>query len=345
MEIEMKMPDLGTTEDEITLIGWLVDVGRPVRRGEPLLEVETDKAAMEVESFATGLLKEIRAEPGDEVAAGQVIAIIEAEGAAAAPAPAPAVAKDKPAAPAAGPQTAAAPKKGGGMFARNRQAAEQAGGEQLSPVQRTVARRMQQSKQAIPHFYLQAFADAEAMIAYRKAAAPKKIAWDAFFVRAAALALKRFERMGFRFEEGKLVSRQTDAIGVAIDLDGDLYVTAIAGAASKTLADISDEIRTAADRLRAGDPKAKALRPANITITNLGACNVETFTAIINPPESAVLAIGKVAPAPVVVDGQIVARNRAVLTLSVDHRVVSGKYAAEFLDAIVDELQTTGERL
>ena len=109
------------------------------------------------------------------------------------------------------------------------------------------------------------------------------------------------------------------------------------------MADISDEIRTAVDRLRAGDPKAKALRPANITITNLGASNVDTFTAIINPPESAILAIGRIGPAAVVVDGQIVARNRAVLTLSVDHRVVSGKYAAEFLGAIIDELQTPGE--
>ena len=331
----MKMPDLGTTEDEITLTGWLVAVGQPVRRGEPLLEVETDKAAMEVESFATGVLKEVRAEAGDEVAAGQVIAIIEAEGAAGAAAPA---AEAPPAQPAGAP----APKKAGGMFARNRQAAARAGdqpqGPPLSAAQRTVARRMVRSKQTVPHFYLQASADAEAMIARRRAA-PKKIVWDAFFVRAAAKALQRFERMRCRFEAGGLVPQETDAVGVAVDVDGDLFVVPVGGAASKEPERISDEITAAVERLRGGDFEARAVGPTNITITNLGVANVESFAAIINPPESAILAVGRIAPAAVVEDGQIVARNRVSLTLSVDHRVAGGRYAADFLGAIIEQLQ------
>jgi pyruvate/2-oxoglutarate dehydrogenase complex dihydrolipoamide acyltransferase (E2) component len=80
MKIEMKMPDLATTESEIKVTQWLVEIGQPIKRGEPLLEVETDKAAVEVESYVTGILKEILAEPEDEVDAGAVIAIIEIEG-------------------------------------------------------------------------------------------------------------------------------------------------------------------------------------------------------------------------------------------------------------------------
>jgi pyruvate dehydrogenase E2 component (dihydrolipoamide acetyltransferase) len=77
MEFELKMPDLATTKAEIEVKAWLVEVGQPVRRGQPLLEVETDKAVMEVESVVTGILKTVYAQPGDEIAAGQVIAIIE----------------------------------------------------------------------------------------------------------------------------------------------------------------------------------------------------------------------------------------------------------------------------
>ncbi len=81
MDVEVKMPDLSTTDAEVQIVKWLVDVGQPVRRGDPLLEVETDKATVEVESFVTGVLKEVRAQPGDEVETGQVIAIVETEGA------------------------------------------------------------------------------------------------------------------------------------------------------------------------------------------------------------------------------------------------------------------------
>ena len=81
MDVEMKMPDLSTTEAEVQIVKWLVDVGQPVKRGEPLLEVETDKATVEVESFVTGVLKKVCAQIGDEVETGQVIAIVETEGA------------------------------------------------------------------------------------------------------------------------------------------------------------------------------------------------------------------------------------------------------------------------
>lgn len=340
MKIEMKMPDLATTESEIKITQWLVEVGQPIKRGEPLLEVETDKAAVEVESFATGVLTEILAEPEDEVDAGAVIAIIEIEGSSPLPE---AAEQEEPAAKQERPAPAAPRKKGESMFARNRRAAQQAPGRkqeiELNVAQRTTAKRMLRSKQTVPHFYLETSANAERMVA-RRSSASTRIVWDAFFVSAAAKALERFERMCYSFENEKLASRGTDAVGVAVDLAGELFVIPIGGAAAKSPEQISDEITATVERLRAGDTKAMEIRPANITVTNLGVANIERFVAIVNPPESAVLAIGRIAPVPAVSDGQIIAQNRVSLTLSVDHRVTGGRYAADFLDAIVKELES-----
>jgi pyruvate dehydrogenase E2 component (dihydrolipoamide acetyltransferase) len=342
MEFELKMPDLATTGSAIRVVRWLVEVGQPVRRGQPLLEVETDKAAMEVESVASGRLRAVRVQPEDAVTAGQTIATITTEESVAAPPVA------SPASPPPAPTVppAAGPPKAGGMFARNRETAQRAAVKQppalpLSLTQRTVAQRMQESKQTVPHFYLQTSVNAEPLLARRKAAAPAKVAWDAFFVQAVGKSLRKFDRMNCRFEADHLAPSGTDAVGVAVDHAGDLYVLAVPDPAAKTLQQISDEIRSFVERLRAGDPEARRRHPAAITITNLGAANVEAFTAIINPPESSILAVGKIAPAAVVRDGKVVPQHRVSLTLSVDHRVVNGRYAADFLTAIAQELEAT----
>ena len=318
----MKMPDLAATDSAIKLIRWLVVPGQAVKRGQPVLVIETDKATMEVESIATGLLKEVRALPEDFVGVGPIPS----------PATTPSTLTREP-----------PPSQSGGLFARNRAAAAQRALARqpvvLSPIQRTVGKRMQSSKQTIPHFYLQTSASAEPMIVRRQAAAPKPLAWDAFFVRAVSKALKKFERMCCRFEGDELVVSESDTVGVAADIPEGLYVIAIAAASSKTPEQISDEIRAAVQRLEAGDLEARAARPPDITITNLGASKVESFAAIINPPEAAILAIGKIAPAAVVQEGQVVVQNRVSLTLSVDHRIVNGRYAADFLSAIVSEVE------
>ena len=203
-----------------------------------------------------------------------------------------------------------------------------------------MARRMRESKQTIPHYYLQTSVDASAMVAARQAAAPEQIAWDAFFVRAAALAIGKFERFRCRFEDQRLAPAGTDAIGVAIDHEGELFVVAVASPAGKTVGQISAEIRQGVHRLRSGDPDARRVRPALMTVTNLGVCNVESFTPIINPPEAAILGVGRVAPTPVArADGSIAVEPRCTLTLSVDHRIASGKYAGDFLGAIVEEIE------
>jgi pyruvate dehydrogenase E2 component (dihydrolipoamide acetyltransferase) len=324
MEHLMKMPDLSTTDSAIKLVRWLVQPGQSVKRGQALCEIETDKAASEVESIVTGVLKELRAQPGDMVVVGQEIALFETE---------------MPSTPT--PPTASAPAKASGLFARNRAAApaaSQSSAITLSQSQQTLGRRLQASKQTIPHFYLQASANAEPMIRRRNAASPKPV-WEAFFVSAISKVLKDFERIRWRLGAEGVSTNANSDIGVAVDAKGDLFVASIAALPGSTVEEISDNIRARVREIQEGVGEARGIRPAAITITNLGATSIESFAAIISPPEVAILAIGKIGPAPVVQDGQVAVQHRVALTLSADHRVINGKYAADFLGAIIREIE------
>jgi len=351
MRFEMKMPDLATTDSAIRVVRWLIEPGQKIERGKPLLEVETDKATMEVESVVSGVLQEVKADINDEVSVGQIIAVLEiaervgpspAPALQAAPSPSPAAQTSAALSPAVPSPAASRPK---GMFARNRGAAAAPSTAQnasipLSVAHRTAAKRLQESKQTVPHFYLQTSFNAAAVIARRDAAGPSKPAWDAFFVQAVARAIEKFDRFGYRFDGERLAKIETGAIGVAIDHEGELYVVPAAAPAAKTIEQISAEIRGNVAALKCGDPEMRRIRPALMTVTNLGVCNVESFIPIINPPEAAILGIGKVRSTPVVrADGKIGVEHRATLTLSVDHRVVSGRYAGEFLGTLVKELE------
>lgn len=351
MYTDLKMPDLATTDAEIKITRWLIAVGQPVAQGQPLLEVETDKAAMEVEAYVAGTLSEILAQPGDSVEVGQVIARLAvldatlantAPAGVAAPATLPAPARTVVASAPVAPR--------GGMFARNRQAAATSVATPsasaavppaptpalpLSSAARTAARRLQESKQTIPHFYLQMSAAAEPMQARRAAALPRKLAWDAFFVYAVARALVAFPKLACRWDDGRLLPPENDSVGVAVDLNDDLFVVSVPDASTKTLEQISEHLQAGVEGVRRNAPEARRLTHNRMTVTNLGMAGVDAFAAIINPPEAAILAIGKVAPAVVAEDGQIVIRQRVTLTLSVDHRVASGRYAAGFLKDVV----------
>jgi pyruvate dehydrogenase E2 component (dihydrolipoamide acetyltransferase) len=356
MRFQMKMPDLAATESEIRIVRWLIQPGEKIERGQPIVEVETDKATVEVESAVSGVLEEVRSQADEVVSVGDVIAVLEVAAAtresfAADPVPAPeptTPATRSPASAAPSVQTTRGPACGpGGMFARTRAVLDAPAAPNetvsLSIAQRTAARRLQESKQTVPHFYVQTSANASGIVARRKAAEPVKLAWDAFFVLAVARAIGRFDRFRCRIEGKRLAPIESDAIGVAVDEQGDLYVIPIASAAAKTVEQISDEIRGGLDGVRSGDPEARRIRPALMTVTNLGICNVESFIPIINPPEAAILGVGRVMPVPVARDdGRIGVEHRCTLTLSVDHRVASGRQAGQFLGEIVHELESLG---
>jgi pyruvate dehydrogenase E2 component (dihydrolipoamide acetyltransferase) len=359
MEIEVTMPDLSTTGSEVTVLRWLVNVGQPIKRGQALCEVETDKAIMEVESVDTGALKTQIAQPGDSVAIGEVIAVLEVERSI--------PVSEKPKsneeslrrpvrplenAPAAQPpsssetalRTVPSSPAQMGMFAKNRHATKPSLDNRVSfamtSSQRVVGHRMLQSKQTIPHFYLQTSVNAEPIVARRAAIDSDMIVWDAFFVCAIAKSLQRFPRMSCRINDDQLVAQHMDTVGVAIDIDGELYVIPVTNASSKTPQEASLDIRDAAGRLRTGDPGLMRLHAADITITNLGVANIESFLPIVNPPEAAILGIGRIAPQATVVDSALAIQHRASLTLAVDHRIVNGRYAADFLVNVVEEIES-----
>ncbi len=341
MDVEMKMPDLSTTGDAVRIVSWSVQVGGKIARGQPLLEVETDKATMEVEAIAGGVLKRVLVAAGDTVAVGQAVAVIESADAAV----------PGPPEGAAGVGSASGARRDSrtsdSMFARNRaraalesatptgtSGAAPAAAIPLSVAQRTVARRMQQSKQTIPHYYLERSFDASRIAAFRQAAGGA-ILWDAFFVIAAGRALRRHERMTYRLDGDQFRPQASDAVNVAVDVNDDLSVVRIAGASTRSAAEISADIQRTVERLRAGDPEAARVQPADLTISNLGGLGVDAFLPIINPPEAAVLGIGRIVPTPVVVENAVVVQPRAMLALCVDHRIVNGRYAAAFLGELV----------
>lgn len=368
MRFEMKMPDLATTDSEIRIVRWMIEPSERVQRGQPLLEVETDKASMEVESVVSGVLTEVHATVNAAVSVGQVIAVLEVEETAAKDSAAvcgPDVAavetskacecqeKHQGDVSGAGSRSGSAP---GRMFARNRAAAgareasvRRANAREttdipLTVAQRAAAKRLQESKQTVPHFYLQRSVNATRMLAYRKAVGTAKLAWDAFFVRAVARAIGQFDRFRCRIDGDRLTPAGTEAIGVAVDHEDELYVVPIDSPSDKKIEEISAEIRQSAERIRGGDMEAKRTRPALMTVTNLGVDAIESFIPIINPPEPAILGIGRVMPTPVArEDGWIGVEPRCALTLSVDHRVASGRYAAQFLARIIDELERVSE--
>jgi len=350
MNHEMKMPDLATTGSAVRILHWLKQPGQSVKRGELLLEVETDKAAMEVESTVSGILQEIRMSDDAEVTAGDVIAVFEVEESpeAATLSPSPSLSTPASAAPRANAGETHAPALPGGMFARNRAAAAQASAPLaapdaeivLTPARRTAARRLQESKQTVPHFYLQTSANATALVALRDASSEPKPAWDAFFVRAVARVLPQFDRFTYRFDEGRLVRQSSTAIGVAVDIEGELFVASVEAPASKSVGQISERIRQTVAGLRDGNVDLMRITPGVFTISNLGATGIDSFAAIINPPEAAILAIGAIKKVAACTDDGVVAQHRVSLTLSVDHRVVNGKYAAGFLAALTQELES-----
>ena len=237
MNIEMTLPDISTTGSSVRIIQWLIEPGQEVKRGQLLLEVETDKSVMEVESYMDGVLFEILVQADSEVEVGQAIALITTPDASH-PGEYSASAEPESTQPVSSPSTLpqvpepapdAGPPVRMSMFARNRQKLDQESpkpAETLpsvpastdlaeilpqSAAQRVVAQRMFTSKQTIPHFYLQASANAEAPAVRRNASPDEKPSWDAFFVYAVGKALKKYPRMCASYIDGQPIRRHRPA--------------------------------------------------------------------------------------------------------------------------------------
>ena len=209
--------------------------------------------------------------------------------------------------------------------------------EPLSPMRRTIARRMTESKQQAPHFYVTMDVDMAAAMALRSqlnqvASDEDKTSVTDLIVKACALVLSRFPRINASFAGDEIRISQHINIGLAVALERGLITTVLKHCDRKPLLQISREARESVERARQGHMSADDMVGGTFTISNLGMYGVEEFSAIINPPQAAILAVGGVRQAAVVdADGKLSVGVRMKITLSADHRVTDGAEAASFL--------------
>jgi len=218
--------------------------------------------------------------------------------------------------------------------------------QEPSRVQQIIARRMAESKATIPHFTLTTDVDMEGAVGLRdqlKALAAEREtpvpSYNDMVVKACAIALRDFPLVNGAYRDGKFELYGRVNIGVAVAGEGTLIVPTIFDADRKGLGTIAKESRALAQKVRDGKISPPELSGATFSVTNLGMYGVTSLTAVINPPQAAILGVGKMEPRAVVRDGEVVARNTLSLTISCDHRILSGAPAAEFLARVKDILE------
>ena len=389
MATDVIMPALGVAQEKGTLLNWLKAEGQSVTKGEPLMEIETDKATVEIEAPASGILTNVAASPGDEIPVGNRIAVILAPDEKFAETPParsqgrdqalPQSAPAKPgrkfeersqhsgvikASPAArriarekglelsavrgtGPEGAvltedlirfsAAPVAGPGGPAKIKETV------QLTPMRRIVGERMTQSKQTAPHFYLSIDADMTEVTRRRNALKAKNEqeipSVNDFIVCATARALREVPSLNAAFTEQGVQFYSDINIGVAVALDDGLVVPVIRNADRVSLEELGKQSRNLAEKAQKKKLLPSDYEGGTFTISNLGMFGVDSFIAIINPPQCAILAVGQVTPRVVPHGEGIAVRPIMTMSLSADHRVVDGAQAARFLQQLKGQLE------
>ena len=214
--------------------------------------------------------------------------------------------------------------------------------QELTRTQKLIARRMAESKATVPEFTLRSEVDMEACVTLRtalKALGGEVPSYNDMVVKACALALREFPRANGSYRDGRFELHSRVNVGIAVATKDALVVPTIFDADQKSLREIARESRALAERVRAGTATPPELSGGTFTVSNLGMYGVTDFTAVINPPQAAILAVGALAPRAVVRDGELVARNTMGVTLACDHRILYGADAAQFLARIRELLE------
>ncbi len=383
------MPALGMAQETGKVLRWLKGEGDAVTQGEPLLEIETDKATVELEAPASGILTGVTAAAGETVPVGQVIAEIRAPGEAS-PQPtgaarasaasaggtsssaAPSASSGARPTPAASPspatvapgstrRVAASPKArrlareqgvdlarlsgsgpGGAVLAADVMAAQGASTAQAQPATlstawRLMAERTTQSWTSVPHIFLLREVGAGRLIAWRETVRKRltmDVTYSDLLLKLVAMALREHPRLNARWEGRTIVPNDEINIGLAVANDEGLVVPVIHGADRLSLNEIAQRRAEVVARARAGKSRLEDLRGGTFTISNLGMYAVDTFTAIINAPQAAILAVGRIVSRVVPVEDRPAVRPMLALSLSCDHRVVDGARGAQFLETL-----------
>jgi pyruvate dehydrogenase E2 component (dihydrolipoamide acetyltransferase) len=364
---ELTMPKLSDSMADAVILRWLKAPGDAFERGEGLIEVETDKATVVYEAESGGTLDSILAPEGATVAVGEPIATV-AEGRGGPreevqrdPAVGDGAGAERPNASPVARRTAVelgvalhgiAGTGPGGRITREdvQKAATKAGpparqpgaggkGEtrviELTATQMTIARRMVESATTIPVFTVSADIDVSLIAALRKGARDDERdapSLNDFVVKAAAGALREFPRFNGSFVDGKVECYSRINVGIAVATDDALLVPVVLDADRKSLAEIAADTRRLAAAARARTLRPDDLRDGTFTVSNLGMFGVRSFTAIVDPPQVAILAVGGVRRAPVEDERPNLAfRDVMTVTLTCDHRVVYGADGARFV--------------
>ena len=420
----INMPKLGFDMAEGTLVRWVKQVGENINKGDVLAEIETDKATVEVESSASGVVLQHIVDQGTVVPVNAPIAVIGSEGEKVEEAPkaegakpkaeekkpeakAEAQPEEKPAAPSqpaavsspqgAPVQPAAAPAETGpvkasplakkvardnnvnlanvqgtgpgGRVVRKDVEAALAGGQptaaaarqpaqptivyqataedqkiQTTKLRQAIGRRLVESKQTIPHFYVTHEYKMDALMTIRKQANEylpdnEKLSVNDFIIKATALTLRQFPNLNATINGNEVIQFGHVNVGVAVTVPGGLMTVVVKDADQKTMRQISGEVKTMAGRAREGKVKPDDVDGSTFSTSNLGMYDVEDFIAIINPPEAAILSISSAREVPVVEGGQIKPGWRMKATISVDHRVSDGAEAAQFMQKLAEFLE------
>ncbi|GAA0649716.1 pyruvate dehydrogenase complex dihydrolipoamide acetyltransferase [Streptomyces thermocarboxydovorans] len=238
------------------------------------------------------------------------------------------------------PPTAPDPEQSAGRARAHPMPAEEAEDDEevpLSTVRRLTAQRLTQSTQQAPHFYLTTVTDAEPLLAFRAdinaqlgEPGPRISATD-LLVKACATTLRTHPQANSSWDSTRILRHRRIHIGIAVALEDGLTVPVVHDADRKTLTQIAREAHALADNARAGRLALQDLSGGTFTISNLGTYGVDHFTAVINPPQAAILAVGAAQPQPVIRNGELAVGTTMALTLSIDHRVLDGATAAAFL--------------
>jgi len=392
MAFSVVMPALEMAQETGKLIAWRKQEGDRVTKGEPLLEIETDKAVMEVEAPADGVLAGITGVVGADIPVGQTIAWILAPGekppaedqSSTAPAArgktetqvAPS-ASTAPASPAAQ-GTKISPKArrlakelgvdiatvrgsgpGGEILASDMQAAASAATsarakssslEVPSTLGRLMAERTTQSWTTVPHFFVTREIEASALNAYREKLVAEierthniRITHTDLLVALAARVLLKHPRLNASFTAEGIRLHDHVNMGVAVAVNDGVVAAVIPNAHTASLPEIATQRRDVADRARVGKLRPADIADATFTISNLGMYHVDQFTAIITPPQAAILAVGAITDRVVAVEGKPAVRPMMTLTLSCDHRAADGARAAMFLTDLSEAIRSPQE--
>lgn len=306
-----------------TIVQWFKNIGDPVNRGEKILKVEFNKKSVEIASEISGFLLSIVCDKGNTIRPGQIVGYIgtaeEAKGVSLAATSSPEAEKES-------------------ISHNESLQSNNVNQVEILPISRTrkiIAERLSQSMFSAPHYYLNISVDVENLIKARDATVSdgvKKVSFNTFFIKFVAEAMKLYPIINSSWRGDSIAVYKTADIGLAVAQPEGLITPVVRDCGSKNIFQIDAELQILIQKALNRKLLPSEYSNATFTISNLGSFGIDEFTAVINPPGSAILAVGAMKKEPVVDEsGSIVARTRMHLTLSCDHRVIDGAVGAKFL--------------